>query len=69
MAFLCPYSGGYMVMAIFGYGMETAWTFSCLSWVFTQCTPPIYEPPTAQQSTQNPDWFNTKYQRFLYFNL
>ena len=29
------------------------------SWVFTQCTPPIYEPPTAQQSTQNPDWFNT----------
>ena len=29
------------------------------SWVFTQCTPPMYEPPTSQQNTQNPDWVNT----------
>ena len=33
--------------------------FILLSWVMYQCTPPMYEPPSAQQNTLNPEWSNT----------
>lgn len=29
------------------------------SWVLYQCTPPMYEPPSATQNTLNPEWSNT----------